>query len=96
MNRMTVAVAMLAVLVMGSAVAVVEVKHQARSLFLSLEKLQAERDRLNTEWSRLRLEQGALATHSRVERIAREDFQLEMPPSEDVVVIRSGRPGGDQ
>jgi len=95
-NRMTVAVALLAVLVMASAIAVVEVKHQTRSLFLNLEKLQAERDRLNTEWSRLRLEQGALATHSRVERIAREDFQLEMPAGEDIVLIRSGRPEGDQ
>ncbi len=96
MNRVNLAVAVLALLVLVSAIAVVEVKHQTRSLFLKLEQLQAERDRLNTEWSRLRLEQGALATHSRVERMAREEFELEMPAGEDIVLLRLPQAGDDR
>ena len=96
MNRLLVVVVILAGLVIGSAIAVVEVKHQSRSLFLTLEALEDERDRLNTEWSRLRLEQGALATHSRIERIARESLDLQMPETSRMVMVRPGMPEARQ
>ncbi len=96
MTRFPLLIAALGLLVVVSAIAVVEVKHQSRSLFVTLEALQDERDRLNTEWSRLRLEQGALATHSRVERIARESLDLRMPDTDRMIVIRSQAAGAGQ
>ncbi|MBY5269057.1 cell division protein FtsL [Spiribacter salinus] len=87
MNRLGLVVLVLAGLVVASAIAVVETKHQSRSLFVKLEALRSERDELNTDWSRLRLEQGALATHSRVERIARDDLSLRVPDPGDATVL---------
>ena len=88
MSRRGVLVALLALAVMGSAIAVVEVKHESRSLFLTLESLRDSRDDLNTAWSRLRLEQGALAMHSRVERIARDSMGLHQPSPETTTMLR--------
>ena len=42
--------------VLASAIAVVRARHEARTLFVQLEELSAERDRLNIEWSQLQLE----------------------------------------
>lgn len=74
--------------VVASAMAVVESKHRSRSLFVTLQQLERERDALNVEWGRLRLEQGTWATHSRVERLAREALDLREPPPGEVVVLR--------
>lgn len=71
-----------------SAVAVVQTKHASRGLFVELQQLERERDRLNTEWGRLRLEQGTWATHGRVERLARESLDLREPPPAEIVVMR--------
>ncbi len=87
MKRPVVMVLLLAVAVIASAIAVVEVKHQNRSLFLTLESLRGDRDALNTEWSRLRLEQGALAMHSRVERIASDALSLRRPTADETTLL---------
>ena len=87
MKRPALMVFAFAVAVIVSAVAVIEVKHQNRSLFLTLESLRDERDDLNTEWSRLRLEQGALAMHSRVERLASESLSLRRPGGEETTLL---------
>ncbi len=87
MSRSLIVVVALVACVLVSAVAVVEVKHQSRGLFVTLESLRHERDDLNTEWSRLRLEQGALAMHSRVERLAGESLGLRRPQADDTTLI---------
>lgn len=81
-------VVLLAVAVVASALAVVESKHDTRRLFQQIEQLRDQRDALNVDWSRLRLEQGALATHSRVERIARDQLGLIQPDARDILLIR--------
>lgn len=96
MKVSVVSVVVLGLAVVASAIAVVEVKHQSRSLFVSLEAEYDERDRLNTEWSRLRLEQGALATHSRVERLARESLQMQQPAPGDTQLLRLDAPEARQ
>jgi cell division protein FtsL len=72
----------------ASALGVIYIKHESRLLFVDLQKLQKERDALDTEWSRLQLEQAAWATHGRVETIARKQLQMEPPPPEQVVFVR--------
>lgn len=77
----------LVVVVVGSAVGVIYSKHKSRRLFIELQDLQQQRDQLNTEWGRLQLEQGAWATHGRIERIARERLEMRMPSQSDVVIL---------
>ncbi len=80
-----------------SAVAVVYTQHRSRQLFVERQELRREEDELNIQWGRLRLEQGAWATHARIERLAREELGLIMPQREAVVFIEPEavpRPGG--
>jgi cell division protein FtsL len=74
--------------VLGSAMAVVTTKHLNRSLHIQLQKLQQARDTLHVEWSRLLLEQGALGSDARVEKIAREQLGMTLPKSDQIRVIR--------
>ncbi len=70
--------------VLASACAMVWARHQARQQFQELQVLQHERDELNLEWSQLRLELGALAAHSRVERLARDRLSMREPETGDM------------
>ena len=79
---------LLGLLVLGSAVAAVYAKHESRKLFIELQVLNAERDRLAVEWGQLQIEQSAWSTHARVEQIAREDMGLR-PPTPDQVRLFS-------
>ena len=69
----------LAVAVVISGVWVIEAKHQSRQLFVELEALNRERDRLQVDWGRLQLEQSTWATHPRIESLARERLSLDRP-----------------
>jgi len=86
MNKQGLLVVMiLAVLV--SAVGVIEAKHQSRKRFVALQALEKVRDEMNVEWGQLQLEQGTWATHSRVERIAREKLRMVNPNMDEVVIV---------
>jgi cell division protein FtsL len=74
--------------VLASAAGVVYVKHQARSLFVTVEKLTAERDRLNIEWGRLQLEQSAWSTHGFVEQVANSKLRMTLPTATDVKIVQ--------
>ena len=73
--------------VLGSGVGVIYAKHLSRQHFVSLETLRAERDQLEIDWGRLRLEQSTWATHGRVEQLAREKLSMHVPEPEDIVVV---------
>ncbi len=88
MSKQWLMVAMLSAAVMVSAIAVVMVKHESRNRFVVLQMLEKERDQMNAEWGRLQLEQGTWATHSRVERIAREKLHMVMPETESMVIVK--------
>jgi len=78
---------LLAAAVVASAVWVASTRHQARQLFIELEALNRERDRLQVDWGRLQLEQSAWAAHPRVESLAREDIGLDLPDQRNVVLV---------
>ena len=71
----------------GSALAIIQTKHESRKLFVQLERLSAEGDQLNIEWGQLQLEQSTWATHARIERVAREELSLVRPRSTEIFVI---------
>ena len=73
---------------LASALGVIYTSHLNRKLFAETEKLNAERDALEVEWGRLLLEQGTLATPTRVERLARERLRMKVPASERIVIIK--------
>ncbi len=82
----------LAAAVVVSAVWVASTRHQARQLFIELEALNRERDRLQVDWGRLQLEQSAWAAHPRVETLAREDIGLDLPDQRSVVLVTEQTP----
>ncbi len=79
---------MIAALVVLSAMGVVYAKHQSRGLFGELQALEAERDRMNTEWGQLQLEQSTLTTHGQVERAARTRLGMRTPAPDQIVMVR--------
>jgi cell division protein FtsL len=74
--------------VLASAVGVIYARHQARNLFVQLEKLDAERDALDMEWGRLQLEQSAWSSNAFVERVASAKLQMNLPQTRDVRIVR--------
>jgi len=89
MNRrwLLVALPVLWLTVLASAIAVVRARHEARSLFVQLERLSAERDRLNIEWSQLQLEQSAWSNHGFVERVASDRLRMTLPTPDEVRIV---------
>jgi cell division protein FtsL len=72
----------------ASALGVVWSIHERRTLFIELQGLHAERDRLDIEWSQLKIEQSAWATHGRVEQTARAGLNMVIPTPEDVQLVQ--------
>ena len=77
----------LAVAVVISAVWVIKTKHQARQLFVELESLNRERDRLQVDWGRWQIEESALGNHSLIESLARDRLLMARPQPEQVIMV---------
>lgn len=86
--KAAVLVASLGLAVFVSSLGLVYVKFQNRERWSTLQRLEEESDELNGEWSRLQLELGAWAMASRVERIARDQLGMIVPPAKDVRLVR--------
>ena len=82
----------LAAAVVVSAVWVIKTKHESRQLFVELESLNRERDRLQVDWGRLQLEESTWGTHARVETLAMGPLSLRRPAPEQVVVVAEPLP----
>jgi cell division protein FtsL len=82
-------VLLLAAAVTASGVWVTDAKHRARQLFVELEELNQEQDRLQIDWGRLQIEQSTYATHPRIEALARERLHLTNPVDDQLVVVEA-------
>lgn len=80
-------VLVLAALVTASAVWIVDTEHRSRQLFIKVEELNREQDRLQIDWGRLQIEQSTWATHPRIETLARERLKLTVPADNQLVVV---------
>lgn len=87
MNRLGL-LGLLAVAVLVSALGVVFTKHESRRLFVQLQALSQVRDGLQVEWGQLQLEQSTWATDSRIERVARSELDMLLPPTGAVVIVK--------
>lgn len=83
------AIAALAVLVVVSGFANIFVRHQHRLMFNALQTQQQQRDRLNTEWQQLLLEESTWSFQHFVERKARDRLDMKFPESIDRLVVDS-------
>ena len=77
----------LTVAVLVSSLAGVYAKHKSRKLFVELQALVAERDRLEMDWGRLQIEQSTQANPARVEALARERLAMRTPTRDDMKVV---------
>lgn len=80
-------IAGLAVLVLLSGFANILVRHQHRLMFNALQAQQQQRDRLNTEWQQLLLEQSTWSFQHFVESKARDKLDMVFPQSIDRLVV---------
>lgn len=58
------------------ALSVVSAHYKFRSLFIELERAQAQARQLDIEWAQLQLDQSTLGKHSRIELNARRDMRM--------------------
>ena len=69
------------------ALSLVTSRHQARKLFVELEREQARARAYETEFGQLQLEQSTWAMPARMEKIAREQLKMQMPGPGRVEVV---------
>lgn len=81
------ALAAMLLLVIVSACGLVYVRHQHRLVFVDLQTLLQQRDRLNTEWGQLLLEQSTFSFHHYVNTTARKRLGMRPPSPEEVIVL---------
>lgn len=79
-------VILLAVLIV-CALSLVTSRHQARKLFVDLEREQARARTYEIEYGQLQIEQSTWAMPARVEKIAREQLRMQLPDSSHVEVV---------
>jgi cell division protein FtsL len=72
---------------LGSAAGAIYAKHRARELFVELERLNRDRDRLEVEWGQLQLEQSAWSTHAFVENVAATRLRMSIPDAAAIEVV---------
>ncbi|AYA40907.1 cell division protein FtsL [Xenorhabdus nematophila] len=78
----------LLVSVVISAISVVTVAHKTRLLTAEKERQVIQLDAQDIEWRNLLLEENALGDHSRVERIATQNLQMQhVDPAKEKIVI---------
>ena len=83
---------LLAILI-GCAVSLVTSRHQSRQLFVELEREQARARGLEVEYGQLQLEQSTWSMPARVEKVAREQLRMQVPPTGRVEVVDVPEPG---
>jgi cell division protein FtsL len=75
------------------ALALVTSQHQARKLYVELQKQEELARRLEVEWGQLQLEQSTWATHARIEKLAVQSLGMRVPPAARIVVVQPAAAG---
>jgi cell division protein FtsL len=88
MNREVTRILLLAIAVVASSIAVVYAEHHGRKLFVELQSLDYEKDRMDIEWGQLQLEQSTLTTQGQVEHRARSRLGMIIPAPDRMVIVK--------
>ena len=88
MSLRLLALSLLTLALMVSAIAVVHSRHQHRVAFAELSRLERARDELNIDFDRLQIEIATLADTARIEQQAASRLGMRFPEAADVVVVK--------
>jgi cell division protein FtsL len=80
----------LLLVLVGCALSLITSRHQARKLFVELEREQAVLRAYETEYARLQFEQATWGLPVRVEKIARDRLHMQPPPPGRIEVVVAG------
>jgi len=84
---------LLLVIVCACAVSLVTSTHEWRRAFVELEREQARSRAYEVEYGQLQLEQSTWSMPARVEKVAREQLHMLVPPTGRVEVVEVPDPG---
>ena len=84
MTRLNLILVLIAVI---CAVGVVTSQHKGRKLFTELQQEQALAKQLDVEWGQLQLEQSTWAMHARIEKVATNLLEMQVPDSARIQVV---------
>jgi cell division protein FtsL len=70
-----------------SALGLVNSQHKARNLYIELEQSKQSAKQIEQEYGQLQLEQSTWAMHSRIEQIATQQMQMQVPDAKRVQVV---------
>lgn len=70
-----------------SALGLVNSQHKARNLYIELERASQSAKQIEQEYGQLQLEQSTWAMHSRIEKIASTQLQMQVPDAKHVQVV---------
>jgi len=77
----------LLLVLIGCALSLVTSRHQARRVFVELERAQAEARGYETEYGQLQLEQSTWGMPARVEKVAREQLRMQLPTAARTEIV---------
>ena len=72
---------------MFSALGLVNAQHKARKLYIELEQLNQGEKQYNQEYGQWQLEQSTWAMHSRIEQIAAQQLQMQVPDAKRIQTV---------
>jgi cell division protein FtsL len=83
---------LLLALLVVCALSLVTSRHQARKLFVDLEREQSRSRNYEVEFGQLQIEQSTWAMPARIEKIGREQLHMQLPGSARIQILqRDGR-----
>lgn len=72
---------------MFSALGLINSQHKARKLYIELEQLSQAEKQYNQEYGQWQLEQSTWAMHSRIEQIAAQQLQMQVPDAKRIQIV---------
>ena len=72
---------------MFSSLGLVNAQHKARKLYIELEQLNQAEKQYNQEYGQWQLEQSTWAMHSRIEQIAAQQLQMQVPDAKRIQTV---------
>lgn len=75
-----------------SGLGLVNAQHKARNLYFGLEQLNQAAKQYEQEYGLLQLEQSTWAMHSRIEEVATQELQMQVPDAKRVQVVTLEKP----
>ncbi len=81
---------------MFSSLGLVNAQHKARKLYIELEQLNQAEKQYNLEYGQWQLEQSTWAMHSRIEQIAAQQLQMQVPDAKRIQIVSLKKPADMQ